>query len=122
MSPVLVRWVEWAAASIELLAVGLIAVIVLLSTLFHLVRFLRGRGETDVEQAVTRYRRRLGEALLLGLQILVAADVVRTVALDDTMKAMASLGVLVLIRTVLSWSLVVELEGRWPWQRAERST
>ena len=57
-----------------------------------------------------------GFALLLGLEILVAADIVRTVALDSTLQAIAVLGLLVLIRTFLSWALVVEIEGRWPWQ------
>lgn len=62
------------------------------------------------------YRRRLGRALMLGLEILVAADIVRTVALDNTLRSVASLGILVLIRTFLSWSLMLEVEGRWPWQ------
>jgi uncharacterized membrane protein len=54
--------------------------------------------------------------LLLGLEILVAADIVRTVALEATLESVAVLGLLVLIRTFLSWALVVEIEGRWPWQ------
>jgi len=52
----------------------------------------------------------------LGLEILVAADIVRTVALEATLQSVAVLGILVLIRTFLSWALVVEIEGRWPWQ------
>ena len=59
---------------------------------------------------------RLGRTLLLGLEILVAADVVRTVALDPSLESVAVLGLLVLIRTFLSWSLEVEIENRWPWQ------
>jgi uncharacterized membrane protein len=63
----------------------------------------------------------LGRALLLGLEILVAADIVRTVALEASLESVAVLGLLVLIRTFLSWALVVEIEGRWPWQgRSER--
>ena len=57
--------------------------------------------------------------MLLGLEILVAADIVRTVALEATLESVAILGLLVLIRTFLSWALAVETEGRWPWQ-AER--
>jgi len=60
----------------------------------------------------------LGKALLLGLEILVAADIVRTVVLEPTLQSIAVLGLLVLIRTFLSWALVVEIEGRWPWQPA----
>jgi uncharacterized membrane protein len=58
----------------------------------------------------------LGRSLLLGLEILVAADIVRTVALEATLQSVVVLGLLVLIRTFLSWALVVEIEGRWPWQ------
>jgi uncharacterized membrane protein len=54
--------------------------------------------------------------MLLGLEILVAADIVRTVALEPSLESVGILGLLVLIRTFLSWSLDVELEGRWPWQ------
>ena len=55
-------------------------------------------------------------ALLLGLEILVAADVIRTVALEPTLNNVVILGILVLIRTFLDWSLVVEIEEHWPWQ------
>ena len=68
-----------------------------------------------------QYKHSLGKSLLLGLEILVAADVVRTVALEPTLENIAGLGVLVLVRTFLSWSLVVEMEGRWPWQPKETS-
>lgn len=64
------------------------------------------------------YRQYIGQWLLLGLELLVAADVIRTVALDQTLERVAGLGLLVLVRTFLSWALVVEMEGRWPWQPA----
>jgi uncharacterized membrane protein len=63
-----------------------------------------------------RYRERLGRSLMLGLEILVAADIIRTVALEATLGNILGLGLLVLIRTFLSWSIVLEIEGRWPWQ------
>ena len=62
------------------------------------------------------YRQQVARALLLGLEILVAADVIRTVALEPTLQNVLILGLLVLIRTFLGWSLVVEIEERWPWQ------
>lgn len=55
-------------------------------------------------------------ALLLGLEILVAADIIRTIALEPSFSSVGVLGLLVIVRTFLSWSIVVELEGRWPWQ------
>ena len=63
------------------------------------------------------YKHSLARSLLLGLEILVAADVVRTVALEATMESVMVLGLLVLIRTFLSWALVVETSGHWPWHR-----
>jgi uncharacterized membrane protein len=64
-----------------------------------------------------RYRQDLGRAILLGLEVLVAADIVRTVAFTPTMDSVLVLGMIVAIRTFLSWSLALELENRWPWQR-----
>jgi uncharacterized membrane protein len=65
-----------------------------------------------------RYRQDLGRAILLGLEVLVAADIVRTVAFTPTMDSVIVLAMIVAIRTFLSWSLALELDGRWPWQRA----
>jgi uncharacterized membrane protein len=65
-----------------------------------------------------RYRQNLGRAILLGLEVLVAADIIRTVAFTPTMDSVIMLAMIVAIRTFLSWSLALELEGRWPWQRA----
>jgi uncharacterized membrane protein len=65
------------------------------------------------------YRQQLGRAILLGLELLVAADIIRTVAITPTLESVAVLGGIVLVRTFLSFSLEVELSGRWPWQRTE---
>ena len=62
------------------------------------------------------YRRRLGRAILLGLEFLVAADIIRTVAVVPTFTSVGVLAIIVLIRTFLSMSLEVEIDGRWPWQ------
>ncbi len=68
------------------------------------------------EEAYKRFKDMIGKSLLLGLEFLVAADIIRTVVLVPTLESVAVLGVLVIIRTFLSWSLVVEIDGRWPWQ------
>lgn len=65
-------------------------------------------------------RRSFGRSILLGLEILVAADLIRTVAVDQTWQNVLTLGVIVLIRTFLSFSLETEIEGCWPWQRAAK--
>jgi uncharacterized membrane protein len=64
-----------------------------------------------------RFRQQLGQTILLGLELLVAADIVRTVAAEPTLTSVAVLAIIVLIRTFLSFSLEVELTGRWPWQQ-----
>jgi uncharacterized membrane protein len=106
--------IEFAAQSIELLAVTVIVVAIVHSTARYLLHLQRQQ-----ENAYDRYKVYLGKSLLLGLEFLVAADVVRTVALEPTLTNVGLLGLLVIIRTVLSWSLVVEIEGRWPWRARE---
>ena len=63
------------------------------------------------------YRRFLGRSILLGLELLVAADIIKTVAIDPTLESVAVLGGIVLIWTFLSFSLELEITGRWPWQQ-----
>lgn len=70
------------------------------------------------QETYRSYRQNLGRAILLGLELLVAADIIRTVAVDPTLQSVAALGLIVLIRTFLSFSLEVEINGRWPWQHS----
>lgn len=67
------------------------------------------------------YRRALGRSILLGLELLVAADIIRTVAVKPTFEGVGVLAVIVVIRTFLSWALELEITGRWPWQKAPAS-
>lgn len=64
-----------------------------------------------------QYKIRIGRSLLLGLEVLVAADIVKTIAIELTFTSLGLLAGLVLVRTFLSWTLVLEIEGRWPWGR-----
>jgi uncharacterized membrane protein len=67
------------------------------------------------------YKIRIGRSLLLGLEVLVAADIVKTIAHELTSMSLGLLAGLVLVRTFLRWTLVLEIEGRWPWQREPSS-
>jgi uncharacterized membrane protein len=67
------------------------------------------------------YRQDLGRAILLGLEFLIAGDIIRTVVVAPTLENIVILGLIVLIRTFLSMALQLEVEGRWPWQRAEEA-
>jgi uncharacterized membrane protein len=109
------RWVEYAALAIEILAVVIIVAVILVATVLYLVRIVTVRADSGTYK---NYRHGVARALLLGLEILVAADVIRTVVLEPSLNNVLVLGLLVLIRTFLGWSLVVEIEERWPWQPA----
>jgi uncharacterized membrane protein len=107
-------FIQQASIGIEAMAVVIIVFGVLYATLSYLLHFTRGSAEAD---AYSQYKVALGKSLLLGLEVLVAGDIIRTVALEPTLTNVGILGLLVVIRTFLSWSLMVEIEGRWPWQR-----
>jgi uncharacterized membrane protein len=109
----ILEWIEIAALAIELLAVVIIAGAIFYATIRYTFHTTLRPGEEGPYQEL---KVRLGRAILLGLEILVAADIVRTVALEATLESVVVLGLLVLIRIFLSWSLVVEIEERWPWQ------
>lgn len=109
--------IEWSATGIELLTVAIIVA----ATVFGTLRFLV-RTNRSVPDAYMQYKMHLGKMLILALEFLVAADIIRTVALEQTLPNIAILGLLVLIRTFLSWSLAVEIEGRWPWSKGEART
>jgi uncharacterized membrane protein len=106
-------WIDAAAVAIEILAVVIIIVAIFVSVGRYLFQAV---VHPEVEERYNQLKRRLGKTLLLGLEILVAADIVRTVALEATLESVLVLALLVLIRTFLSWALEVEIEGRWPWQ------
>jgi len=112
---VILRWIEYAALAIEILAVVIIVAAIFVSMARYSFRAVL-RPEMGKRDRYRELKTSLGASLLLGLEILVAADIVRTVALEATLQSVAVLGLLVLIRTFLSWALVVEIEGRWPWQ------
>jgi uncharacterized membrane protein len=112
---------EWFPSALKLMTraieIGGIAIIVLglLGASIAVVwQVLRGRSGAE---AFTLYRSNLGRAILLGLEFLVAADIINTVAIEPTLQSLLILGGIVLIRTFLSFSLEVEIEGRWPWTR-----
>ena len=112
---VILVWIEYAALLIEILAVVIIIVAILGALGRFLFFYVRRQTEDDIYHQL---KVSLGKALLLGLEFLVAADIVRTVALEATLESVIVLGLLVLIRTFLSWALVVEIEGHWPWRQA----
>jgi uncharacterized membrane protein len=102
--------VELVATIID--GVGVAVVAISLSVAAFRAIFLR-RNTPDPYR---RFRQDIGRGILLGLEFLVAADIIRTVAVKPTLNGVLVLGIIVVIRTFLSLALEVELEGRWPWQ------
>jgi uncharacterized membrane protein len=110
LEAVIGRWISIVGVGIDIFGVLIIVVGIAWST----SRFLQRHME---EQHYGRYKIRIGRSLLLGLEMLVAADIVKTIALEATFMSLGVLAGLVVVRTFLSWTLVLEIEGRWPWQR-----
>lgn len=107
--------VQWSVAGIE--AIGILVVLggIAISTVSLLRQIRRGRRM----EAYNVYRARLGQSLLLGLEFLVAAEVIRTVVIEHTLESIGALALIILVRTFLSLILEVEIDGRWPWQRGQ---
>jgi uncharacterized membrane protein len=102
------------AKIVELSGIGIIAIGAFGTLAIFLVAFAKRENR---DEAVANFRSSLGRAILLGLEFLVAADIINTVAVTPTLLSVAVLAGIVIIRTFLSFSLEVEIEGRWPWQR-----
>jgi uncharacterized membrane protein len=110
--------VEMIVMVIELIAVAILSV----GSIYMLVRgaYRLARMEAGWPAVYRGTREGLGRVLLLGLEVLIAADIITTVALELTLENAAALGLIVLIRTFLSWAIEVETDGRWPWQAAKQ--
>jgi uncharacterized membrane protein len=102
----------WAMEGLE--AAGV--VVILAGAVVATGALLRDLMAVDAAEAYLRYRRRFGRAILVGLELLVAADIIGTVVAPLDLGTVAALGQVVLIRTMLSLSIEVEINGRWPWR------
>lgn len=109
--------VEFVGKVIDSAGVGIMVVGALAATVVAL-----GRARSRVPDVYRHYRQQLGRSILLGLELLVAADIIRTVAITPTLTSVGVLAAIVLIRTFLSFSLELEITGRWPWQKSTANT
>jgi uncharacterized membrane protein len=112
MEETVARLAETIGGLLDLAGVITIAAGAVLAVVFVTPALSRG----DRAGAYATFRVGLARAILLGLEILVAADIIRTVAVEPTLENVTVLGIIVLVRTILSFTLTVEIEGRWPWQ------
>jgi uncharacterized membrane protein len=110
-------WIELSVRVIEAISVIIIVLAILYATYIFIRRIRGPKGKMD---PIEEYKERIGKSLLLTLEILVAADVIETVAFSKTFESVLLLGTLVVVRILLSWSIIVEMEGTWPWRRGAR--
>jgi uncharacterized membrane protein len=109
---------HWISLVIEATGVAVIVLGAVVAIAVFLLRLARGGAQGETYHA---FRTSLARAILLGLEFLVAADIIGTVAVQPTLENLYVLGLIVLIRTFLSFSLEVEINGRWPWQEGRRA-
>jgi uncharacterized membrane protein len=105
--------IRWTTGALELAGTGVIALGALVASIVACGRLRRGQAGRDV---YTWYRQTLGRGILLGLELLVAADIIGTVAVEPSFRSVGVLALIVLVRTFLSFTLELEVTGRWPWQ------
>jgi uncharacterized membrane protein len=108
---------QWIALCFEAIGVAAIALGVLIAAVQAGREASRGNDWGEIYHL---FRTSLARGILLGLEFLVAADIIGTVAVDPTLQNLSVLGLIVLIRTFLSFALQLEISGRWPWQRASQ--
>ena len=94
--------------------------VVMLGSMMASYTFVRSYRTLPDGVGYTTYRRQLGRSIILGLEFMIAGDIIRTVVVENTVESIAILGLIVLIRTFLSITLHLEVEGRWPWQPAPK--
>ena len=109
-------WMEHVVDGFEVVGVVVLAIGSLIALVRAAAAVLRGNGR----RAYLGARQDVGRAILLGLEILIVADIVQTITIDPTLESALTLGVIVLVRTFLSFSLEIELNGRLPWRGSAR--
>jgi uncharacterized membrane protein len=112
MAEQILGFLERAGGAISLFGVLVIAAGFLLAA----GKYAVGYRQLGPAKSFGQFKINLGRALILGLEILVVADVIETITVKPTFTSLASLAILVIVRTIVSWTLSLEVEGHWPWQ------
>ena len=107
--------IELIGFAFELAGVAVLVIGSILAFVRSIVSLIRLRNGPAAYRHLRLY---MGRSIVVGLELLIAADIVRSVAIDPTFTSVGVLGLIVLVRTFLSWSLEVEINGEWPWQRS----
>ncbi len=112
MTEHILQYLEQAGVAISLFAVAVIIAGFALAAARYAFRF----REANLERNFKQFKIQLGHALTLGLELLVLSDVIETITVESTFQSLGILAFLVVVRTAVSWTLTLEIEGHWPWQ------
>jgi uncharacterized membrane protein len=108
---------EILAQILEIVGASLLVIGFIIATVIYVLQnFQRG-----ALLALVSYRKSLGRVILIGLEILVAATIIKTITVDPSVESLGLLALMIAIRTMLSWTTVLETSGRWPWQKSARA-
>jgi uncharacterized membrane protein len=107
------EWMEGVVHGFEIVGVAILVIGSIVALAGYILALMRGQRERAFEKA----RQGVGRAILLGLEVLIIADIVLTITIEATVESFLTLGLVVLVRTFLSFSLEIELEGALPWRR-----
>lgn len=88
----------------------------ILGFIIDTVRWVRQMHRDGPRAALSRYRQSLGRSVLIGLEILVAATIIKTITVEPSVESIGILAAMIVVRTMLGWTTVLEINGRWPWQ------
>lgn len=113
MSDLVVQGLVLLTQILEICGAGFL----ILGFVFDTARWFQNMRQQGPLGALDRYRRSIGRSVLIGLEILVAATIIKTITVEPSIKAMGLLAVMVAIRIMLGWTTALEISGRWPWQR-----
>ena len=116
MSPELVRLLETTTAVIEIMGVS----VLVWGFLISVGRYLRSYRRMARPALIREFKRGLGRTILIGLEILVAATIVKTVTKEATLISVGQLAGMIAVRTIINWTMVLEMDGHWPWQSGPR--
>ena len=109
--------IEWTGKAIEASGVAIIVI----GIIFAIIRAVGRTEDEEIHDRYRRFRQAVARSILLGLEFLIAGDIIRTVAVDPTFQSVGVLAIIVAIRTFLSVELELEIDGRWPWQRGDQA-
>jgi uncharacterized membrane protein len=116
VSPELVHLLEITTAIIEIVGVS----VLVLGFFISVGRYLRYYRRMATPDPVLEFKRGLGRTVIIGLEVLVAATIVKTVTVEATFFSVGLLAGMISVRTIISWTMVLEIDGHWPWQSGSR--